>query len=192
MADAKWYRKQGARGVRMTQMSPVDAPALRGASCRQMQLAHQIELATADEAPVLAAMSRDLVETGLGWRWTARAIASRIRHRATNVVVARSGAGPVGFSIMAYGDDVANLLLLAVDVRCRRQGTGSALVRWLCASAANAGIETVIAEVRRGNAGARKFYAALGFRELSLLRGYYSGVEDAIRLGLEPTAVSTR
>jgi ribosomal protein S18 acetylase RimI-like enzyme len=37
-------------------------------------------------------------------------------------------------------------------------------------------------EVRASNQQARRFYARLGYRETTRTTGYYSGVEDAIRL----------
>ena len=37
-------------------------------------------------------------------------------------------------------------------------------------------------EVRASNPQARRFYATLGYRETTRSAGYYSGVEDAIRL----------
>ena len=38
-------------------------------------------------------------------------------------------------------------------------------------------------EARASNTAARRFYAALGYRELFLMPGYYRGREAAIRLG---------
>jgi ribosomal protein S18 acetylase RimI-like enzyme len=37
-------------------------------------------------------------------------------------------------------------------------------------------------EVRAGNEQARRFYMKLGYRETTRSVGYYSGVEDALRL----------
>jgi ribosomal-protein-alanine N-acetyltransferase len=150
-----------------------------------MGVVRHIQFATPDDAPALAAMSRDLVEAGLGWAWTANRVAAKIRDPHCNVVVARERAEIVGFAIMRYGDDDAQLMLLAVKPLHRGRGLGAALVEWLCASARTAGIEIILAEVRETNFAGRRFYASLGFRELGVLPGYYRGVENAIRIGCD-------
>jgi ribosomal-protein-alanine N-acetyltransferase len=82
---------------------------------------------------------------------------------------------------MQYGDDAAHLNLLAVEPAHRRQGIGRQLVRWLEDTARVAGTFSVRLELRASNVGARAFYAALGFYPAGWVRGYYQGIEDAIR-----------
>src|SRR5512138_3046285 len=48
----------------------------------------EIRLARTADAERIAVMSRDFIEYGLGWGWNAARVVRRIRHRATNVVVA--------------------------------------------------------------------------------------------------------
>jgi ribosomal-protein-alanine N-acetyltransferase len=55
-------------------------------------------------------------------------------------------------------------------------------VQWVEDSAVVAGIFTVNLEVRATNRPARRFYSRLGYRELGESPGYYSGVENAIKL----------
>jgi [ribosomal protein S18]-alanine N-acetyltransferase len=135
------------------------------------------------DAPGIAVMSRDLIEAGLGWRWTPREVAQLIRDRTTNVAVAHAGAHLIGFGIMQYADDEAHLLLFAVRPAQRRAGVGSSLLAWLEATAVVAGIEMIFLEARSSNAAARAFYAANGYRELAVMPGYYSNREDAVRMG---------
>ena len=149
-----------------------------------------LRLATRDDAPGIAALSRDRIEHGLGWRWTAPRVLRSVRDPATNVVVADAhGAALLGFGIMKYHDDEAHLLLLAVQAGAERRGIGRALMAWLEQSARVAGIGHVSLEARLVNASARAFYAGLGYRELQTVRGYYAGEdghggrEDAVRLG---------
>ena len=47
-------------------------------------------------------------------------------------------------------------------------------------------------EVRAGNQQARRFYAKLGYRETTRSAGYYSGVEDAIRLERDLAIAGTK
>lgn len=147
-----------------------------------MQALPTLRLATRADAPGIAALSRDRIEHGLGWSWTAPRVLRSIRDRATNVVVAVDAGRLLGFGIMKYHDDEAHLLLLAVQARAGRRGIGSALVDWLEQSARIAGIGQVYLEARLTNGAARAFYARLGYREIQTLPGYYQGVEACVRL----------
>ena len=152
-----------------------------------MSLTFRIELARCADAAAIAAMSRDAIEHGLGWRWTSQRVLRVMRDDAINVIVARTRATPVvGFAIMQYqdaGDDeAAHLLLFAVSLSHRRRGIGTALLRWLEATALTAGIGTICLEARLSNAEARAFYGHHGFREMGRVRGMYRGVEDGVRI----------
>ncbi len=142
-----------------------------------------VRLAVAADVQRIAALSRDSIEQGLEWSWTPRRVLRSVADAATNVVVAHTGSRFVGFAIMKYADEEAHLLLLAVQAGQRRRGVGSALVRWLEATARVAGIAAISLEARASNAPARAFYRQLGYRELGLLEGYYRGIEDAVRIG---------
>lgn len=142
-----------------------------------------IGLATADDAARIALMSRDLVERGLGWRWTPPRVLRAIRDPAINAAVARDAAGGfVGFGLMRYKDDEAHLLLLAVAAARQRKGLGIAVMAWLEQTALIAGIGYVYLEARASNDVARAFYRKLGYREVERVRGLYSNAEDGIRL----------
>ncbi len=143
---------------------------------------YRIEPARLADAALLAAMSRQLVESGLRPSWGSERIRGHIRHPESIVLGARHGGVITGFAIMRYADDTAHLNLLAVDPRHRRRGVGRRLVRWLEESALTAGTFTIGLELRAENQGARAFYAALGYRELLQIPGYYQGVEAAIRM----------
>jgi [ribosomal protein S18]-alanine N-acetyltransferase len=142
----------------------------------------EIRLAVTDDARAIATMSRDLVEHGLGWRWTPAKVIGCIRDRTTNVAVAFERGDLVGFGIMKYADQEAHLNLLAVMPVSRHRGIGSALVTWLESCALTAGISTIYLEARATNALARGFYNKLGYKEIALARGYYWGQEDAVRI----------
>ncbi len=147
-----------------------------------MPTVHDIRLAMPADAPRIAVMSRDLIEHGLGWRWTPTSIRRSIADPAMNVAIAPALHGIAGFAVMKYRDDEAHLFLLAVDPAYRRRGIASALMAWHESAALTAGIGAVYIEARANNAATRAFYKALGYREVQLVRGYYAGVEDAVRL----------
>jgi ribosomal-protein-alanine N-acetyltransferase len=126
-------------------------------------------------------MSRRLVEAGLEPCWTVERI-ERHRLSADSVVLtARLGGSVGGFAIMQYGDDAAHLNLLAVEPRHQRRGLGRRLVGWLEDTARVAGTFSIRLELRSSNRVARAFYTALGYRQSGWVRGYYQGVEDALR-----------
>jgi ribosomal-protein-alanine N-acetyltransferase len=151
-------------------------------------------LATLGDALTIAEMSRDLIETGLGWSWTPARVAKEVRNRDTLVLTAREGARIVGFAIMSFGEEIAHLSLLAVRRDRQRRGLGSGMFRWLKDSALTAGIATIQLELRSANREARQFYCALGFEEAGYAPRYYRGREAALRmrLNLRPAALGFR
>ena len=142
-----------------------------------------MELARLADANTIAKMSRDLIENGLRWRWTAKRVAASIRDPNVNVLVARVQEHTAGFAIMRYGDHIAHLDLLGVAPPYQRLGIGRQLLEWLERCAMVAGIIRVVLEVREGNRGAQHFYEHLGYRTLVQLPGYYQGIETAFRMG---------
>lgn len=141
-----------------------------------------IRLARRADATDIAAMSRDQIETGLGWSWTESRVRLAIESRETNVAVMGESGRLIAFGIMAYREDTAHLLLFSVRPDHRRRGLGRELLRWLEAVAVTAGIPRISLECRRENAPARNFYADQGYHEMAIHKGYYQGREDAVRL----------
>jgi [ribosomal protein S18]-alanine N-acetyltransferase len=130
----------------------------------------------------MAQMSRDLIETGLGWSYDAPKIARLIAGADNLALVACDAQGLAGFALMQFGDERAHLVLLAVQPHCQRQGVARRLLTWLLDSARVAGIAELSLELRAGNAGARAFYRAMGFADAGLLPGYYRQREPALRM----------
>jgi ribosomal protein S18 acetylase RimI-like enzyme len=147
------------------------------------------------DAQPIAAMSRDFIESGLGWKYDAARVLRAMRDKETMAVVACEGgksqakgaltgsvAGAVatsvaGFAIMEFGDERAHLVLLAVRPSHRRLGIGQRLLDWLLESARVAGMASIHLELRASNDAARRFYRAMGFYETVLVPGYYRSGE---------------
>ena len=140
--------------------------------------------ARAPEARPLADMSRRLIETGLGWRYTPARMAMLIDHPQTVVLIAHDAAHIQGFAVMRFGDEHAHLLLLCVQPAQRQQGIGRRLMDWLLESGRVAGIESVELELRADNADALAFYCRLGFTETQLVPAYYDRLIPARRMVL--------
>ncbi len=140
-----------------------------------------IRLAVPADASRIAALSRELIEYGLPWTWRGPRVLRSILNPDTNVAVIRNDNELLGFGIMEYLDTDAHLVLFAVRATRQRQGLGSALLRWLEASAAVAGAQRIRLEARRENVAARTFYNEHGYHELAIQPGRYGPSVDGIR-----------
>lgn len=138
------------------------------------------------DARHIALMSRDLIESGLGWTWNTQKVEKAMRHPETITLVVtdrmHGGDKPVAFAIMQFGDEHAHLSLLAVQPAHRRLGLARRMLDWLTESAATAGIAAIHLELRAANQGARRFYRSMGFNETAYIPGYYRGREMALRM----------
>jgi ribosomal-protein-alanine N-acetyltransferase len=141
-----------------------------------------LRLARQQDAPAMARMSRDLIETGLGWSYRSPRIRRLIADRDTIALVAGEADEVLGFAIMSFGEERAHLVLLAVEPSMQRQGVARRMVEWLVESAEAAGIALISLELRADNAGARSFYRSLGFCSTLMLPGYYRRQHAALRM----------
>lgn len=139
-----------------------------------------IEFAKYSDATEIGNLSRKYVEHDLGWKYTPEKLKSLIKNNTKNVVVARKGNKLVGFGIMTYHDEQANLDLLAVKMIYRHRGIGKKIVKWLEKVAHTAGIFNLFVQVRKINNGAIKFYKKLGFKIIDEISGYYRGQETGV------------
>jgi ribosomal-protein-alanine N-acetyltransferase len=147
-----------------------------------MTLDPPVRLAQPEDAEDIAAMSRDLIERGLPWNWRPRRVLDAIRNADTNVAIVRVDGELLAFGIMEYHETHAYLALFAVHPSGQRRGIGSALLRWLEASARIAGAERIRLETRQDNVPARTFYNELGYHEVAIRRGRYSDGVDGVVL----------
>ena len=131
---------------------------------------------------MIAEMSRDYIEHGLGWSWTPARVLAAVADRTTNTAVVADAKDIAGFGIMHYGDETAHLALLAVRPNQQQRGLGALLIAWLEKPALVAGIERIRLEARADNPHALAFYRKQGFREAGRIAGYYRGTVDALRL----------
>jgi ribosomal-protein-alanine N-acetyltransferase len=91
-----------------------------------------------------------------------------------------------GYGVLMIGVREAHLLNLSVAAPWQRRGLGRALLVHFIDIARRAEADQLFLEVRPSNLAARRLYAEMGFREISVRRGYYpamAGREDAILMG---------
>jgi ribosomal-protein-alanine N-acetyltransferase len=142
-----------------------------------------VRLARSEDASTIARMSRDYIESGLGWSWRPQRVLGAIRDPNTLVIVAGDDAVQ-GFCITQFAEEIGHLSLLAVDAKLRRRGLGRRLFLWMLGSARAAGLATIHVEMRTTNLMARAFYRSQGFEDAGLVPGYYRGIESALRMVL--------
>lgn len=138
--------------------------------------------ARSGDVRAMAAMSRDLIEAGLSWRYKPARVAGLSRDPDTMALVACCGDTIQGFAIMQFGDERAHLTLLCVRRAQQRSGIGRRLIEWLIASARVAGIASIHLELRADNESARAFYRALGFGDTIVVPDYYAAGIAARRM----------
>ncbi len=97
-----------------------------------------------------------------------------------NIIVARNDEKLLGFGIMTYRNNDANLDLLAVKQNYRRRGVARSIVEWLIEVALEAGVHSVYVQVRKLNTGAVEFYRKLSFEQIDEFAGYYQGKETGV------------
>jgi ribosomal-protein-alanine N-acetyltransferase len=144
---------------------------------------YEIRLASERDARQIALMSKNYIEVGLGWSWTEKRILKNVRDKDSNVAVAHNDGRVAGFGIAKYGADEAHIVLLAVNRESRRKGVGTSLMKCIEKTALIAGIGVVYLEARLNNTSARKFYQALGYKEIKTEPGRYKGIETGVHLG---------
>ena len=144
-----------------------------------------IRLAQMSDAVRIAAISRDHIEYGLGWRYQQAEIRQKIGHPETNVIVALHDGKLAGFAIMEYAGFEAHLILFAVLPEYRRQRAGTALLHWLIRTAEVSGAQTIFVEMRKANAAGRRFYESIGLKPMEQLHQYYRRNEDGMRMALD-------
>lgn len=142
----------------------------------------KIAYATRQDAVHIAELSREYIESGLGWTWRPERILQAMRDPETAVIKAQVLSMFAGFAIMRFGWQEAHLDLIAVKPRFRRKGIGSALLTWLEKSVITAGILIIRLELRETNKKALAFYKQRGYKQVRRIKGYYHGAENGIEL----------
>ena len=102
-------------------------------------------------------------------------------------IVADSPWGVVGYAGLMIAATDGHVMNLLVRQDAQGRGLGKALLSDLIESAAEAGVDRLTLEVRRGNAPAIALYREAGFTEAGVRRGYYSDTgEDALVMWTTP------
>jgi len=87
----------------------------------------------------------------------------------------------VAFALLSMVIDEAELLSMAVDPECQRQGLGAQLLEGLMGRAKKAKVDKLHLEVRKSNVAAIKLYEKYSFQRVGERAEYYPGLDGAER-----------
>lgn len=137
-------------------------------------------MATPDLATVLR-----IEQASYDFPWSERVFADclRVGYRCFAATDAQDQV--LGYALLSIVLDESHILNLCVDPAYRRQGIAQLLLDRMLLEAGEAGVRTMLLEVRPSNKGARKLYATYGFKRIAVRPGYYpaaAGREDAYLL----------
>jgi ribosomal-protein-alanine N-acetyltransferase len=98
--------------------------------------------------------------------------------------VLMDGARMLGYAIVSFAVDTAELLNISIAPEFQRRGWGRYLLGELLRQAGAKGLEQMLLEVRMSNRSAQALYEQSGFTRVGLRRNYYraanGGSEDAL------------
>jgi ribosomal-protein-alanine N-acetyltransferase len=120
--------------------------------------------------------------------WDTATIARLLASPGVFALLARRESETLGFALVRVAADEAELLSLAVDRSCRREGLGRRLALRVLDSARIRGARRLFLEVADDNDPARALYATLGFQQVGVRKAYYvrpDGRRDALTLRAE-------
>jgi ribosomal-protein-alanine N-acetyltransferase len=132
-----------------------------------------------EDLPRLMAVMNAAFEPKWGEAWTRRQVEDSLLTGFCNYFLVSPSGKPVangeqaaGFTLSRTIAGETELLLLAVDPQCRRQGLGTVLVEALARDALAKGASRLFLEMRRGNP-AEHLYRRLGFEPVGERPNYY-------------------
>jgi ribosomal-protein-alanine N-acetyltransferase len=125
-------------------------------------------------------------KTLLGRQWTGRAFEESLQQDYTFFYVEENADHSIaGYLCIErlYGE--AELVNVAVHPQQRRTGMGARMLREAIEKEKEAGTESIVLEVRKGNLPAIRMYEQAGFAQIGVRKNFYEfPVEDAIVMQL--------
>ena len=119
--------------------------------------------------------------------WSAQSFRAFLARETARIVVAARGPELLGYAIVAWVLDEAELANIAVTPAERGQGIGAMLLDRCIDDLTALGVRTVHLEVRAANMVAQKLYASRGFAPVGRRAGYYEHpVVDAVLMRRGP------
>ncbi|MDH3296778.1 MAG: ribosomal protein S18-alanine N-acetyltransferase [Gemmatimonadota bacterium] len=113
--------------------------------------------------------------------WQEATFRGLLRRRSAALLAAEDAGRLVGYAVLWFAANEAELGDIAVLPEARRRGLGRWILEGALRAARDRGAEEVYLEVREANVEARRLYEKAGFETIGTRPSYYSSpVEDAI------------
>jgi ribosomal-protein-alanine N-acetyltransferase len=142
----------------------------------KMQQATHIHWMILANIPMVLAIESESFE----YAWTEDDFIRCLRQRNYIGMVAEQDELVVGFMIYELHKNRLHVLNFAVNKRFRRQGIGRAMIDKLVSKLSWERRSRIMLEVRETNLDAQRFFKAMGFRAISVLRDFFEdSTEDA-------------
>ncbi len=115
--------------------------------------------------------------------WQPDTFRSLLKQERAEVLVAEDpGVGVVGYTVLWWVLDRAELANLAVRKDHQERGIGSFLLDQAISHAEAQGVESLFLEVRMSNEPANRLYSNLGFSQISVRKDYYQTPREDARI----------
>lgn len=117
--------------------------------------------------------------------WTERIFKDCLRVGYRCFVAVDMANAVIGYALLSVVVDESHVLNLCVAPRWRRRGVARLLLERMLHEAQTTAVHSMLLEVRPSNRGARRLYAAYGFKRIAKRPNYYpseDGREDAYLL----------
>ena len=110
--------------------------------------------------------------------WSEKSILETMQQSQAFVLVAEEDNVVLGYCIVYYVLDEAEIARIAVETSRRKQGVGQELLRATCRTGIQQGVERLLLDVRESNVTAQNFYRAFGFVEDGIRKNFYQNPKE--------------
>lgn len=133
---------------------------------------------TEDHVPAVAALEQQCFSDP----WSENSVRGELDNPLSLWLVALDGDRVVGYAGSQTVLDEADVMNVAVDPACRRQGIARQLLNGLQAALAAQGVRSLTLEVRASNEAAIALYASLGYVQVGRRPNYYFKPKEDARI----------
>ena len=110
--------------------------------------------------------------------WSEKSILETMQQAQAFVLVAEENEEIIGYCIVYFALDEAEIARIAVDASRRKQGVGQELLRATCRVGIQQGIERLLLDVRESNSAALNLYRSFGFAEDGIRKNFYENPKE--------------
>ncbi len=110
--------------------------------------------------------------------WSEQGILDTIKQPHAFIVAAKMDEEIIGYCIVYYALDEAEIARIAVSSHCRRQGAGRKILDYTKALCIQKNVTRLLLDVREGNQAARMFYENYGFTVDGIRKNFYDNPRE--------------